>query len=104
MVTWGASSYAVLSFPTLQVFSQYREHGVLVWRGFSFDDFANQVRPALPYSVLVGEQPALVGAVSLSSSSCTALPTTHAQPAAGQCRCFCCVGPTAICSSGGSTV
>jgi TPP-dependent pyruvate/acetoin dehydrogenase alpha subunit len=28
----------------LQVFSQYREHGVLVWRGFTFDDFANQVR------------------------------------------------------------
>jgi hypothetical protein len=27
-----------------QVFSQYREHGVLLWRGFSFDDFANQVR------------------------------------------------------------
>jgi TPP-dependent pyruvate/acetoin dehydrogenase alpha subunit len=26
-----------------QVFSQYREHGVLLWRGFSFDDFANQV-------------------------------------------------------------
>jgi hypothetical protein len=25
------------------VFSQYREHGVLLWRGFSFDDFANQV-------------------------------------------------------------
>jgi TPP-dependent pyruvate/acetoin dehydrogenase alpha subunit len=31
----------------LQVFSQYREHGVLVWRGFSFDDFANQVREGL---------------------------------------------------------
>jgi hypothetical protein len=27
----------------VQVFSQYREHGVLVWRGFTFDDFANQV-------------------------------------------------------------
>eukprot|EP00879_Flechtneria_rotunda_P012986 GHRR01013560.1.p1 GENE.GHRR01013560.1~~GHRR01013560.1.p1 ORF type:complete len:314 (+),score=102.62 GHRR01013560.1:816-1757(+) len=25
------------------VFSQYREHGVLVWRGFTFDDFANQL-------------------------------------------------------------
>ncbi|GBF89985.1 2-oxoisovalerate dehydrogenase subunit alpha mitochondrial-like [Raphidocelis subcapitata] len=28
--------------PQDQVFSQYREHGVLLWRGFSFDDFANQ--------------------------------------------------------------
>lgn len=27
----------------MQVFTQYREHGVLLWRGFSFDDFANQV-------------------------------------------------------------
>jgi TPP-dependent pyruvate/acetoin dehydrogenase alpha subunit len=30
-------------FACRQVFSQYREHGVLLWRGFSFDDFANQV-------------------------------------------------------------
>jgi TPP-dependent pyruvate/acetoin dehydrogenase alpha subunit len=29
--------------PRDMVFSQYREHGVLLWRGFSFDDFANQV-------------------------------------------------------------
>lgn len=28
----------------LQVFTQYREHGVLVWRGFGMDEFANQVR------------------------------------------------------------
>lgn len=28
----------------LQVFSQYREQGVLLWRGFSFRDFADQVR------------------------------------------------------------
>jgi len=28
----------------LQVFAQYREQGVLLWRGFSFTDFANQVR------------------------------------------------------------
>lgn len=27
----------------LQVFSQYREQGVLLWRGFSFRDFADQV-------------------------------------------------------------
>lgn len=26
------------------VFSQYREHGVLLYRGFSFLDMANQVR------------------------------------------------------------
>uniref|UniRef100_A0A383WPL1 3-methyl-2-oxobutanoate dehydrogenase (2-methylpropanoyl-transferring) n=2 Tax=Tetradesmus obliquus TaxID=3088 RepID=A0A383WPL1_TETOB len=29
--------------PRDMVFSQYREHGVLLWRGFSFDDFANQL-------------------------------------------------------------
>ncbi|KIY97146.1 2-oxoisovalerate dehydrogenase E1component, alpha subunit [Monoraphidium neglectum] len=28
--------------PKDQVFAQYREQGVLLWRGFSFDDFANQ--------------------------------------------------------------
>jgi hypothetical protein len=28
--------------PSYQVFAQYREQGVLLWRGFSFDDFANQ--------------------------------------------------------------
>ncbi|KAI8467290.1 MAG: thiamine diphosphate-binding protein [Monoraphidium minutum] len=28
--------------PQDQVFAQYREQGVLLWRGFSFDDFANQ--------------------------------------------------------------
>jgi 2-oxoisovalerate dehydrogenase E1 component alpha subunit len=25
------------------VFTQYREHGVLLWRGFTFDDFAKQL-------------------------------------------------------------
>ncbi|KAF8068400.1 2-oxoisovalerate dehydrogenase subunit alpha 2 [Scenedesmus sp. PABB004] len=29
--------------PAAQVFSQYREHGVLLWRGFTFDSFANQL-------------------------------------------------------------
>ena len=29
--------------PLPQVFAQYREQGVLLWRGFTFDDFANQV-------------------------------------------------------------
>lgn len=29
--------------PKDMVFSQYREHGVLLWRGYSFDDFANQL-------------------------------------------------------------
>jgi hypothetical protein len=30
--------------PADQVFTQYREQGVLLWRGFSFRDFANQAR------------------------------------------------------------
>ena len=38
-------SAAALS-PEDHVFSQYREHGVLLYRGFSFHDMANQVPAA----------------------------------------------------------
>ena len=38
-------SAAALS-PEDHVFSQYREHGVLLYRGFSFHDMANQVTAA----------------------------------------------------------
>jgi TPP-dependent pyruvate/acetoin dehydrogenase alpha subunit len=41
-VEWAALCCLLLA--GWQVFSQYREHGVLLWRGFSFDDFANQVK------------------------------------------------------------
>lgn len=34
----------VSTLPPCQVFAQYREQGVLLWRGYTLQDFSNQVR------------------------------------------------------------
>jgi 2-oxoisovalerate dehydrogenase E1 component alpha subunit len=51
--------------PASQVFSQYREHGVLVWRGFTFDDFANQVSGPAARQALARQAERLPVAASL---------------------------------------
>ncbi len=68
---------------SLQVFTQYREHGVMMWRGYTIQQMAHQVSFV---SCLTAEVPYMLQAVHFALQQCSAMGIGLVTARGGRCQ------------------